>query len=117
MTTMPTNQITEENENLVSINLIEEFMNISDDESKIISALKDEFYDLKFFNYGALVYIQEDYEISNNNPNLNFPHISELLENYEKVFSANYFWGTFVLRLTKCKFLLIFQSMLLIMMD
>ncbi len=110
MTTMPTNQQVEENENLVSINLIEEFMNITDDESKIISGLKEEFSDLKFFNYGALVYLQEDYDITNNNnPNLNFPHISELLQNYEKVFSANYFWGTFVLRLTKCNIYLIFS--------
>lgn len=102
MATLTNNQISQDNENLVSINLIEEFMNISEEEVKLISYLKDEFSDLKFFNYGALVYMQEDFDNSNNNQNLSFPHISELLQNYEKVFSANFFLGNFILRLTKC---------------
>jgi len=87
------------NENLVSINLIEEFMNNSEDEFKIISTLKEEFSDMNFFNYGALVYLQLD---NDKNDIQSFPHISELLENYEKVFSANYYLGYFILRLTKC---------------
>ncbi len=82
-----------------SINLIEEFMNTSEEENKIISHVKEEFSDLKFFNYGALIYLQISDDISS------FPHVSELLENYEKIFSVNCFTGYFVLRLTKCKFL------------
>jgi hypothetical protein len=87
----------EANEALVNINLIEEFMNISEDELKIILSLKEEFSDMKFFNYGALVYIQEEEDINS------FPHVSELLENYEKVFSTNCYLGVLVLRQTKCK--------------
>ena len=103
MSAMTTNQLTQENENLVSINLIEEFMNVSEDEIKIISCLKDEFSELKFFNYGALIYMQEEFDVSDNNQNISFPHISELLQNYEKVYSTNYFLGNFIIRLTKCK--------------
>ena len=87
----------EANEALVNINLIEEFMNISEEELKIILSLKEEFSDMKFFNYGALVYIQEEEDINS------FPHVSELLENYEKVFSTNCYLGVLVLRQTKCK--------------
>jgi len=79
-----------------SINLIEEFMNTSEEENKLINIFKDEFKDMKFFNYGALIYIQTNDDIET------FPHVSELLENYEKIFSVNCFTGYLVLRLTKC---------------
>ena len=88
------------NDGIANVNLIEEFMNISEEESKIISCFRDEFPDLKFFNYGALVYLQEDEDDINT-----FPHVSDLLENYEKVFSVNCFLGNFVLRVTKCKYI------------
>ena len=80
-----------------NINLIEEFMNISEEELKMISSIKDEFTEYKFFNYGALIYIQR------NDDEIIFPHVSELLENYEKVFSTTCYLGFFVLRQTKCK--------------
>ena len=81
-----------------NINLIEEFMNLSEEENKLNNTLQEEFKDFKTFNYGALTYIQtNDEDISN------YPHVSELLENYEKVFSANCFKGYFVLKMTKCK--------------
>lgn len=78
------------------INLIEEFMNTSEEENKLINSIKDEFTDLKFFNYGALIYLQSGDDLTT------FPHVSELLENYEKLFSVSCFTGYFVLRLTKC---------------
>jgi len=80
-----------------NINLIEEFMNLSEDENKLINCFQEEFKDFKILNYGALIYLQTyDEDISN------YPHISELLENYEKIFSANCFKGYFVLKMTKC---------------
>jgi hypothetical protein len=85
-----------------NINLIEEFMNLSEEENKLINLLLEEFKDHKCFNYGALVYMQNlDDDLSN------FPHVSELLENYEKVFSTDCFKGFFVIKLTKCKYFLI----------
>lgn len=95
-TNLPSQNVQQE-EAVVNINLIEEFMNISEDELKIIMSFKDEFTDMKFFNYGVLIYVQEEDDISS------FPHVSELLENYEKVFSTNCYLGVFVLRQTKCK--------------
>ncbi len=79
------------------INLIEEFMNTNEEENKLINSVKDEFIDMKFFNYGAMIYLQIEDDINT------FPHISELLENYEKIFSVNCYTGYLVLRLTKCK--------------
>jgi hypothetical protein len=90
------NQMDDDMGENININLIEEFMNISEDENKIINLLKEEFNDFKFFNYGALVYLQDADEDLNN-----FPHISELLENYEKIFSATCYRGYLVLRQTK----------------
>lgn len=80
-----------------SVNLIEEFMNLSDEENNIINSLRGEFSDLKFFNYGALVYLQKE----DDNDGYPFPHISELLENYEKIFSVDCYLGYLVLRQTK----------------
>ncbi len=97
-TNLPSQNVQQE-EAVVNINLIEEFMNISEDELKIIMSFKDEFTDMKFFNYGVLIYVQEEDDLSS------FPHVSELLENYEKVFSTNCYLGVFVLRQTKCKHL------------
>jgi hypothetical protein len=80
-----------------NINLIEEFMNLSEEENKLINAFVDEFKDFRILNYGAMIYLQSsDEDISN------YPHISELLENYEKVFSSNCFNGNFVHKMTKC---------------
>jgi hypothetical protein len=81
-----------------NINLIEEFMNLSEEENKLINTFQEEFKDFKVLNYGALIYFQSyDEDISN------YPHISELLENYEKIFSVNCYKGHFVLKMTKCK--------------
>lgn len=85
-----------------NINLIEEFMNLSEDEIRLINAFVDEFKDYKILNYGALIYLQQmDEDITN------YPHVSELLENYEKVFSADCFKGNFVHKLTKCNNMMI----------
>lgn len=79
-----------------NVNLIEEFMNITDEENKIINSIKEEFSDFKYYNYGALIYIQTEEDITK------YPHTSELLENYEKIFSQNCYLGNLVLRQTKC---------------
>lgn len=77
-------------------NLIEEFFNISEEENKIINSIKDEFTDMNYFNYGSIVYLQNDEDINS------FPHTSELLENYEKIFSQTCYKDNLILRLTKC---------------
>lgn len=79
-------------------NLIEEFFFIYDEDNKLINLLKDEFSDLKFFNYGSIVYLQKE----NEGESADFPHVSELLENYEKIYSKTCFKGNLILRLTKC---------------
>ncbi len=81
----------------ISLNLIEEFFNLSDEENNIVNNLKDEFTDLSFFNYGSIIYLQS------NNDLTNFPHISELLENYERIYSKSCYEDFLVLRQTKCK--------------
>jgi len=78
------------------INLIEEFMNTNEEENKLINLVRDEFIEMKFFNYGALIYLQNRDDV------LTFPHVSELLENYEKIFSVDCFTQYLVLRMTKC---------------
>jgi hypothetical protein len=80
-----------------NVNLIDEFFNLADEDSKLINLLKDDFIDFKFFNYGSLVYIQNDEDMNS------FPHISDLLENYEKIYSKTCYKDYLVLRLTKCK--------------
>ena len=56
---------------------------------------------MKIFNYGALIYMQEDEKIENDKSN--FPHISEFFENYEKIYSKQCFTDYLVFRQTKCK--------------
>jgi hypothetical protein len=79
-----------------NLNLIDEFFNHADEDSRLINLLKDEFTDFKFFNYGSLVYFQNDEDMNS------FPHISDLLENYEKIYSQTCYKDYLVLRLTKC---------------
>lgn len=79
-------------------NLIEEFFFIYDEDNKLINLLKDEFSDLKFFNYGSIVYMQKETEGEQGG----FPHVSELLENYEKIYSKTCYKGNLILKLTKC---------------
>ena len=62
-------------------NMIEEFMNISDEDNKIFNLLKEEFKDLKILQYGSIMFIQNDLKIEH------FPNISELLTIYEEIFS------------------------------
>ena len=62
-------------------NMIEEFMNISDEDNKIFNLLKEEFKDLKILHYGSIMFIQNDLKIEH------FPNISELLTIYEEIFS------------------------------
>ena len=77
---------------------IEDFLNLDEEENKFIGYLKDEFIeDFTFFNYGKIIYIQQENEINT------FPHISELLENYEKIYSTPCYTGHLVLRQSKCK--------------
>jgi len=64
-------------------NLIDDFFFIYDEDNKLIDLLKDEFSDLKFFNYGSIVYFKKETEGDQGG----FPHVSELLENYEKIYS------------------------------
>ena len=79
-------------------NLLEEFFFIYDEDNKLINLLKEEFTDLKFFNYGSIVYLQKE----NDDETGNFPHVSELLENYEKIYSKTCYKGNLILRLKKC---------------
>lgn len=62
-------------------NMIEEFMNISDEDNKIFNLLKEEFKDLKILHYGSIMFIQNEDDIEQ------FPNISELLAIYEEIFS------------------------------
>jgi len=80
-------------------NLLEEFFYIYEEDNKLLNLLKDEFSDLKFFNYGSIVYLQKE----NDEEQGGFPHVSELLENYEKIYSKTCYKGNLILRLTKCK--------------
>ena len=82
-----------------NINLIEEFFYIYDEDNKLINILKEEFSDLKFFNYGSIIYFQKETEEETSY----FPHVSELLENYEKIYSQTCYKDHLILRLTKCK--------------
>ena len=61
-------------------NMIEEFMNISDEDNKIFNLLKEEFKDLKILHYGSIMFIQNEDDIEQ------FPNISELLAIYEEIF-------------------------------
>ncbi len=67
-------------EDVIMQNMIEEFMNISDEDNKIFNLLKEEFKELKFLHYGSLMFIQNDLNLEN------FPNISELLQIYEEIF-------------------------------
>lgn len=79
---------------------IEDFLNLDEEENKFIGYLKDEFiHDFTFFNYGKIIYIQQENEINS------FPHVSEILENYEKIYSMPCYTDYLVLRQTKCNFL------------
>ena len=60
---------------------------------------------MKIFNYGALIYLQQDDKFVGDESN--FPHISELFENYEKIFSKQCFTEYLVFRQTKCIIILI----------
>ena len=44
-------------------NMIEEFMNISDEDNKIFNLLKEEFKDLKILHYGSIMFIQNEDDI------------------------------------------------------
>jgi len=60
---MATQQIGKENENIeleevIMHNMIEEFMNISDEDNKIFNTFKTEFSDLAVLQYGSLMYIK-----------------------------------------------------------
>ena len=81
-----------------TVNLIKEFLNLSEEDVKLVNFLKEEFStNYKFFSYGSIVYIQkEDENLINDLPNQDvdndttiseFPHVTELLENYEKIYS------------------------------
>jgi hypothetical protein len=87
----------------LNINLIEEFFNSTEEEMKLINYIREEFKDFKFFNYGSLVYFQNDEDVNS------FPHISDLLENYEKIYSESCYRNHLILRLTKCNFVLTFR--------
>lgn len=76
---------------------IEDFLNLDDEEIKLINFLRNEFSDFTFFNYGKIVYIQQEQDMDS------FPHISELLENYEKIYSTPCYNGFLVNKQRKCK--------------
>jgi hypothetical protein len=79
-------------------NMIEAFMNISDEDNKIFNYLKDEFKeDLKVLQYGSIMLIQNDLDIEH------FPNISELLQIYEEIFTNLNMKSSLSLRLEKCK--------------
>lgn len=86
----------DEMEEVIILNMIEEFMNISDEDNKIFNLLKEEFKDLKILHYGALMCIQNDDDIEN------FPNISELLQIYEEIFSNLNMRSSLCLKLEKC---------------
>lgn len=100
-------------------NLLDEFFYTYEEDIKLINLVRDEFPELKFFHYGSIIYFQKDTKETNNfensregeddSINLPFPHVSELLENYEKIFSKTCYKGNFILRLTKCKFFKFFK--------
>jgi hypothetical protein len=96
------NQI-KDNENLeleeaIMHNMIEEFMNISEEDNKIFNTFKNEFSDLKILHYGSLMFIQNDKNIEN------FPNISELLQIYEEIFTNLSMKSSLSLKLEKCNF-------------
>ena len=82
-------------EDVIVQNMIEDFMNLSDEDNKIFNLIKDTYKDLKVLNYGNLLYIQD---------NLSYdavPHISELLGIYEEIFSNKDSTSCIVLNQTK----------------
>ena len=82
----------EELEDVIIHNMIEQFMNLSDEDNKIFNYVKQEFKDMKILSYGSLLFLQTDQNIEN------FPHISELLQIYEEVFGNKDCKSCFVLR-------------------
>ena len=98
MATLPPEETQEETQ---KINLNEEFLNLSEEDNKLINLLKDEFNEMKIFNYGGIIYLHNSEEISN------FLHISELFENYEKIMSKSCYSSDLVFNNTKCKQLII----------
>ena len=82
----------EELEDVIIHNMIEQFMNLSDEDNKIFNYIKQEFKDMKILSYGSLLFLQTDQNIEN------FPHISELLQIYEEVFGNKDSKSCFVLR-------------------
>jgi hypothetical protein len=100
---MATQQIGKENENIeleevIMHNMIEEFMNISDEDNKIFNTFKTEFSDLAVLQYGSLMYIQNDKKFDN------YPNISELLQIYEEIFTNINMKSSLSLKLEKCNF-------------
>ena len=96
-------QMIKENENIeleeaIMHNMIEEFMNISDEDNKIFNTFKAEFSDLAVLQYGSLMYIQKDKNIEN------YPNISELLQIYEEIFTNLNMKSSLSLKLEKCNF-------------
>ncbi len=89
------------NDVIVEEELIEDFLDLDEEEAKLITYLKEDFDTYTFFNYGKIIYIQEADDLNS------FPHISELLENYEKIYSTPCFTGFLVLRQRKCKLVLL----------
>ena len=99
MTSAQIQNLTEEKDDLeeaIMHNMIEEFMNISDEDNKIFNMLKEEFKDLKILHYGSIIFIQNDEDIEH------FPNISELLQLYEEIFSNINMKSSLSLCLEKC---------------
>ena len=82
----------EELEDVIVHSMIEQFMNLSEEDNRIFNYIKQEFKDMKTLTYGSLLFIQTEKNIEN------FPHISELLQIYEKVFGNKDCKSCFVLR-------------------
>lgn len=80
---------------IIEEELIEDFLNLDEEENKLIGYIRDEFVNYTFFNYGKIIYIQQETDINS------FPHISELLENYEKIYSTPCFLGFLVIKQRK----------------
>lgn len=79
---------------------LEDFLNLDEEEHKLIEFLRDEFSDFTFFNYGKIVFMQQNEDMDS------FPHISELLENYEKIYSTPCYTGFLVIKQRKCMYIL-----------
>ena len=83
---------------IADANPTDDFLQISEEDSKLVNLLKAEFKGFRnVFFYGCIIYLYENEEVERN-----FPHVSELLENYEKIYSKMAYTGDYILRNTKC---------------